>query len=202
MAQSALEKVMAIAARIAEENNLDLDTNAIIHHEEIEEERKQNKVQYTNALEVIINQLHHAHASMIKTCPWCKEKFITTYCYHQFCSDECRTAEFIERFKIDPKMLTPPHSFWEYENIGVVSTGMTRNLYEWAKHLITLFESMTEQEMETLESLEEPDVSESLVSSSPVPRSPTTDSREPDSRLLANPQSMLDSLAAISFDFG
>jgi len=148
---SALEKALADAAKIMERYGQSLDTDAIVHADEIAAEKEVKKKANSNALEVIINSLHHAHASTMKLCMYCGEQYITTYCYHQFCSDRCRTLEFIDRFKIDPAKLKPPASFWEYEDIGIVSSEMTKRLYGWAKHLVEQYETLlSDEEFENL----------------------------------------------------
>lgn len=209
---TALEKALLQAAELAEKYGFNLDIEALSSQEEVEEQAKET---YSNALEVIINQMHHKHASEVKTCKQCKSNFITTYCYHQFCSDECRTADFIERFGINPSKLKTPQSFWEYEPVGVVPPVMTKNLYEWAKHLVDQFESLTDQEFEELPETSPTDQEHEILlegleglTIEPIQFSDEKSlqtlrafEEEQDSNLQASPQNKPGILDSISFDF-
>lgn len=198
---SALEKALLQAAEIAEKHGLSLDTEPILHHDEIQEQKETAKRMHSNALEVIINQMHHKHATEMKICKWCKGKFYTTYCYHQYCSDECRTAEFESRFQIHPGLLKPPASFWEYEEIGVVSVEMTEKLYGWAKEVVRQFECLTDQERQEVPSGdEEPSIDDPLATEQ-SPETQTTYVSESSDDPQATLQSTLDILDSISFDF-
>lgn len=142
MATPDLSKILEIAGKLG----VSVDYDSVVNSEEIETKQKRASEVYSNALETAINSFHHKHASMTKTCLWCKEKFITTYCYHQFCSDECRVLEFVDHFKIHPDKLKPPQSFWEYEEPGAIDVEFSAKLYGWAKALIAQFESQYSQD--------------------------------------------------------
>lgn len=122
---------------------------------EVRRANRRSALDYTNSLEVVINSLHHEHASTMKVCKFCGEQYITTYCYHQYCSDRCRDLEFRQHFGIDPHTLQLPPSEWTYEDVGVVPPYFTKRLYEWAKSLTTRFESLTDRDIEELPSGEE-----------------------------------------------
>lgn len=197
---TALEKALADAARIAAQYGLEVDTDSIVHADEIQAEKEVARQANTNALEVVLNTLHHKHATMLKICGYCREKFYTTYCYHNFCSDRCRTAEFIEHFGVDPAKLRPPASFWEYEDVGVVPTALTQKLYGWAKFLVTQFESLTDQEYAALPlGPEEPssDPASGVEQSLGTPKAPAEEGHEP---LPATLLSTLDSLESLEID--
>lgn len=200
---TALEKALAEAAKIAAQYGLEVDTESIVHADEIKQEKAKVRQANSNALEVIINQMHYKHATMLKRCVWCKQEFYTTYCYHQFCSDVCRVAEFKEHFKIDPAKLKPPASYWEYEEIGVVPTDLTKKLYGWAKYLISQFESLTDQEFEQLnEGPSEPDTFQFQTSTLQSQQTQQASSEKSDlPPAPTNLQNMLHSLESIEFDF-
>lgn len=199
---SALEKALALAAQIAEKNGMSLNTNEILKHDEIQAEKEVAKRVHSNALELVINQLHHQHASMMKTCVWCKEPFMTNYCYHQFCSDTCRVAEFIDHFKVDPAKLQLAPSFYVYEEIGVVPVELTKKLVLWAQYIVNQFESLTDQEFESLpEGPEAPTIEQFQSSSQKSLQTQPEQSEEEDLSLPANLQNTLDSLDSLEVLF-
>lgn len=139
---TALEKALAEAAALAKAAGIDLDVGEIKTTKEIRKEDQQRKEKYSITLEGVLQSLHHAHSMTVKYCGWCREKFMTNYCFQQFCSDECRIKEFIEHFKVDPRMLKPPPSFWEYEPTATVEPVYLARMYEWAKTLVGQFETL------------------------------------------------------------
>jgi uncharacterized protein YejL (UPF0352 family) len=159
MALPDLSKILEIAGKLG----VEVDYDSVVNSEETQSKQKRAAEVYSNALETSINTLHHMHASMTKKCLWCKETFITTYCYHQFCSDECRVLEFVDHFKIHPDKLKPPQSFWQYEEPGQVSVEFSAELYGWAKALVAKFES--EYSPDQIESL----IEEELIAESEKP---------------------------------
>lgn len=135
---SALEKAMALAAKLSGSEPVQVQSIPDpVEYEKEEENKRENKM---IAFEGVTLQAHHKHALMMKKCRRCGHVFQTSYCYVALCSDECRRAEFKESYGIEWDALKRPQSFWEMEKPLVVPPEIVENLAEWARYFLAQYD--------------------------------------------------------------
>lgn len=202
--QPNLAKLMAQVAEIAKQHDMTIDETPIMHHEFHEEQIKREKAEFATGMEVVLLSRHYAHAVTAKKCGWCHQTFMTTYCYQMFCSELCANTEFEAHFGVDPKVLKLPPSFWQYEPVPIAKPALTKALYEYAKHIVQLIESLPDTEYEELpedsfesEPVEETIDSEPTEQPQPTPEVLTIDLVGLDDSPPATPQSEPDTLELI-----
>lgn len=145
-------RLLEETAKIMEASGVAFDIEAISNIEQAKVESKKTKQEFRNAIEVLLQREHYVHATTVKICKGCGEKFITTYCYHWFCSDLCAITEFKKHYGFDPRNLTLPRNEWPIEPTGAVPAKMTKWLFEWAKNLVKKVEELDQTDFENLES--------------------------------------------------
>jgi len=123
-----LDKLLAQALKLAEQAGVEVEEE-VKSNKQLEREYAKKKEQDSRALDGILLSQHHVHAMMVRVCSWCGAKFQTNFCYQAVCSEECRVAEFMDHFKVDPRKLTLPQSFWEYEPVIIVEPKVLAGLY-------------------------------------------------------------------------
>lgn len=137
---SALEKAMALAAKLSGGEPVQVQSIPDpVEYEKEEENKRENKM---IAFEGVTLQAHHKHALMMKKCRKCNRAFQTSYCYVALCSDECRRAEFKEAYGIEWDALKRPQSFWEMEKPLVVPPEIVENLAEWARYFLSQYDQV------------------------------------------------------------
>lgn len=138
---------MAFLAKMMAQYNPEaaLSEEDIRDFETISDKKAAAKAQTTNELEGILRQLHYEHALIFKVCNHCNRAFQTHYCYHEYCSDECRYGAFKAQFGIewkDLKTTAAPASFWKYEPVLTIQPDTVEDMYSWAKEFIEGYESI------------------------------------------------------------
>lgn len=125
-----------------------LSEEDIKDYETVSDKKAATKAQTTNELEGALRQLHYEHALIFKVCNHCNRAFQTHYCYHEYCSDECRYAAFKTQFGIEWKDLgtTPaPASFWRYEPVLTIQPDTVEDMYSWAQEFIAGYKAIKER---------------------------------------------------------
>lgn len=147
---SNLAKLMAQVAEIAKQHEIQIDEKPILEHEFTQEQIKREKADFATGMQVVLLSRHYAHAVTAKKCAWCHQTFMTTYCHQMFCSELCANTEFETHFGISPNTLKLPPSFWQYEPVPIAKPALTKALYEYAKYVVQLVESLEDTEYEEL----------------------------------------------------
>lgn len=163
--KEATRKALEVAAAFAAASGVTLDIDSMMSDYRTKAEAEREKAEFRNAVETLLNREHYKHSTMTKRCRNCKASFITTYCYHWYCSDLCATEDFKRHFGIDPHRLNVPrleNPAWEHELVGAVPSIFTKWLYEYAKWIVLQVESLTQEQQENL-SDDFPDSDENLV---------------------------------------
>ncbi len=148
----AKEVDLAFLAGLAASFNIDLDVAEIDTVDVIEEKREVRKVSLMIEQEGVLRQLHHRHSLTMKTCVYCKGTFQTNYCYVEHCSAECRDRAFKAQYGISwaslRSQITPPQSFWEYEDTIILVPKLVEELYYWAKNFIKDYDQIRKESLE------------------------------------------------------
>lgn len=138
---------MAFLAKMVAQYNPEsqLSEEDIKDFETISDKKAVAKAQTTNELEGILRQLHYEHALIFKVCNHCNRAFQTHYCYHEYCSDECRYGAFKAQFGIewkDLKTTAAPASYWKYEPVLTIQPDTVEDMYSWAQEFIAGYEEI------------------------------------------------------------
>jgi hypothetical protein len=200
------KKLLEETARIMAASGVTIDVDDLMNVEQKKQETKKAQQEFRNAVELLLQREHYKHGQIARICgnPTCKQPFITTYCYHQFCSDACANAEFKAHYGVDPRKLTRTkleNPAWQVEPVAAVPAYLTKWLYSFAQDLIAKIEGLSQEEFDSLEAddpvpadlgspVSSPGATYSSVDNplEPLDLSPQISSRSPHSASPANPQ--------------